>query len=252
MPTKGFLTRIRDAVVRWRSGLSAAAMIVLYQAGTRIGIPGVDGKVVHDWIAGGHGALIAFYSFVTGGGTAHGTLLALGIGPYIAARFYLFIARSFSDRLRVATNGEGGTRAIRAMTLGIAVAQAYGYLEFVSSISGAVTEPGPVFLFRTTMLLTGGALAASLLAEQLFKRPTDDHVEPADAAPNEDTRIERLTSTQDAAMIAACPAVSSQRTLLPSPLSMPSKSAQARSTAAVSSPRGASQRDASSASSPES
>jgi preprotein translocase subunit SecY len=108
---------------------------------------------------------------VAGGGTARAALLAVGVAPYIAARVYLFIGRSLSKTIRrAAATEDGETRAVRGLTLGIAALQASGYVAFVSQIPNAVVQPGVVFAVRTAMLLTGGALAATLLAEQLMKR----------------------------------------------------------------------------------
>lgn len=180
MTSVGFMSRVRETFTHWRSALSATAMLTLYELGSRIGVPGVDARVVHEWFTASHGPFLQLYNFIAGGGTSRGALLALGIVPYVAARIYLFIGRSFSPAIRRAMDDDGKrTRAISAITLGIAVVQAFGYVMFVSRIPNAVAQPGPLFVLRTTALLTGGALAACLLGEQLFRRNGDDADEAA-------------------------------------------------------------------------
>jgi hypothetical protein len=57
------------------------------------------------------------------------------------------------------------------MTAGIATIQSLGYVTLLMSIPNAVADPGPVFVIRSVLLLTGSAVVVSLLVEQLVRRP---------------------------------------------------------------------------------
>jgi preprotein translocase subunit SecY len=178
MASHRFTTRVRNAAARWRSVVSAAGIAVLCEIGARIGLPGLDGAAVQDFLKTGHAGFLWLYNFLAGGGTSRGALLALGIVPYVVARAYLATGRALSTTIRRATDDDATrTRAIRGMTLGIAMAQAAGYLAFVSRIPNAVTQPGAVFVIRSFVLLTGGAVTVALLAERMLTRAPDDDVE---------------------------------------------------------------------------
>lgn len=50
MANPGFLTRVRDIANRWSSVVAAVGIAAVCELGTRIGLPGVDGKAVQDFI----------------------------------------------------------------------------------------------------------------------------------------------------------------------------------------------------------
>jgi len=79
------------------------------------------------------------------------------------------------------------------MTTGLAAVQSVGYAKFLMSIPNAVADPGPLFVIRSVLLLTGSAVVVSLLAEQLVTRPTAPQPE-RDAEP--ETTFAPLGTTQ--------------------------------------------------------
>ena len=171
--------RIRDFTERWSGPLSVAGIAALCELGARIGLPGVDDKVVEHFISAGHGGLLALYNFLAGGGVSRAALLAVGVVPYLTARGWLWIGRSlFSDVRRATDNQRTNTWVIRGMTTGLAAVQSFGYVKFLMSIPDAVADPGPLSVIRSVLLLTGSAVVVSLLAEQLLKRPTARQPEP--------------------------------------------------------------------------
>ena len=178
MASPGLIARLRDTAARWRSALSAAGIAAVCEIGARIGIPGVDGEAVQHFINAGHSGLIWLYNFVAGGGTSRAALLALGVLPYLSARLYLGLGRSVSASVRLRTDDDHTkSRVLRIMTAGLAGVQAFGYATFLSTIPGAVANPGVGFLARTVLLLTASSIVAGLLLEQMTK-PADN----ADAA----------------------------------------------------------------------
>lgn len=190
MPSESFIKRVGAAAGRWRAVASTVGLAAICEIGARIGLPGVDGKVVQDFMNAGHGGMLWVYNLIAGGGTGRAALLALGVVPYIAARVYLWLGRSLSSSIRQRTGTEEAkTKAVRAMTLGIAVAQSAGYLNAVLNIPNAVTSPGVWFTVRSVAILTGGAVVASLLAEQILKGTYGDDVITTRGEPVVDTVV---------------------------------------------------------------
>jgi preprotein translocase subunit SecY len=167
------MSRVRDFPKRWRGTLSVATIAALCELGARIGLPGVDAKVVEQFLRGDHAGLIWLYNFLAGGGLSRAALLAVGVVPYLAARLWLWLGRSLSSDLRRATDDQRTrTRAERGLTAALAAVQSLGYVNLVTSIPNAVAAPGPIFVVRSVLLLTGSAVVAGLLAEQLSRRPS--------------------------------------------------------------------------------
>ena len=180
MRIHGLMARIRDVTERWSGTLSVAGIAALCELGARIGLPGVDVKVVEHFIKAGHGGLIALYNLLAGGGLSRAAVLAVGIVPYLTARIWLWIGRSLSADIRRATADQRTkTAVIRGMTTALAAVQSLGYVKFLMSIPNAVAEPGPLFVIRSVLLLTGSAVVVGLLAEQLISRPTTPQSESA-------------------------------------------------------------------------
>src|ERR1700761_7950088 len=100
MSDHSVLNRIRMTATRWRGTLAAASLAALCELGARMGLPGVDGKVVHDFVSAGPGGPIRLYDFLAGGGIARGALLALGVIPYVQARVYVWAARALFPSFR--------------------------------------------------------------------------------------------------------------------------------------------------------
>jgi preprotein translocase subunit SecY len=170
MSDHGFMTRLRNTASRWQSLLSAAGIAAVCEVGARVGIPGVAGEAVEQFVNAGHAGLIWVYNIVAGGGTSRAALLAVGVVPYLTARLYVWIGRSLSPSIRRHTHDEKSrSRVVRRLTVGLSVIQAFGYASFVSRIPGAVAHPGIGFLSRTVLLLTGSAIVAGLLADQMLK-----------------------------------------------------------------------------------
>jgi preprotein translocase subunit SecY len=170
MPSQSFIERVDAMVHRWRAVAATVGLAAICEIGVRVGLPGVDGKVVQDFLGAGHGGMLWLYNLIAGGGTLRAALLAVGVVPYVSARLYVWLGRSISPAIRARTaDATTKARIIRGVTAGIAAVQAYGYIQMVSSIPSAVVNPGVWFTVRSVAILTGGAIVASLLAEQILK-----------------------------------------------------------------------------------
>jgi preprotein translocase subunit SecY len=156
--------------------------------GARIGLPGVDGRIVRDFFSRHPGGLLRLYDLLVGGAISRAAILALGVMPYLSALCYMAIAKSLSPKSRTFTNDAGGAQSAnrwtRRLAVGLAMVQGYGYAKFVESIPGAVAHPGAGFVARTVIILTGATLLVIAFGEQIGAASHDhspEQDEPSDA-----------------------------------------------------------------------
>lgn len=174
--------RLRSWATRRRTAVAVVANVVLCEVGARVGLPGVDGGRVRDFIHALPGGLLGLYDVAVGGAISRAALLALRAVPYFQARLYLWLARGAFPRLRRATEDSATRRSVvRLTTAGLAVVQSFGFARFLEHVPGAVDVPGVAFVGRTMLLLTGGAMAVGWLAELTVGRWDTS---TADAAPD--------------------------------------------------------------------
>jgi preprotein translocase subunit SecY len=166
------LDSMRGIPERWRKTGFVLAGLLLCEIGARIAAPGLVGRVLGDnFRRSGRGGLLWLYDRLVGGALSRGAVLALGILPYISARIFVRIARAVIPAVgEMWTHDAGRTslkRWTRALTVGLALVQSYGFARFALSIPGAVANPGAGFVAQTMLVLTGGAIVAMGLGEQI-------------------------------------------------------------------------------------
>ena len=91
------------------------------------------------------------------------SIFALWILPYLSAAILIQLLSMVSSKLSaLARSGEAGRRKIRRYTIGLAIGltafHAYGLASSLQGIPSLVNEPGELFLFSTTVTLTGGMI----------------------------------------------------------------------------------------------
>src|SRR3954449_220872 len=111
-----------------------ALMLALYRLGSYIPVPGVNTKAL-DQIQSNYssGNILGFLNLFTGGGLSRIAIFALGIMPYITASIILQLLTVVSPALeKLQKEGEVGqariTQYTRYLTVGLAAAQAIGYV----------------------------------------------------------------------------------------------------------------------------
>jgi len=109
---------------------------------------------------------------VTGGSLHRLAIFALNITPYITAAITVQLATIVWGRLRaLQKQGERGRQAIRKITFCLttllAAFQAYGVALGIEGVRGLVANTGGLFVFSTTVTLTGGTLVLAWLSEQI-------------------------------------------------------------------------------------
>src|ERR671935_3033410 len=116
-----------------------AALLALYRLGSHIPVPGIDPNAVDDIknnFAGSN--IFGFLNLFSGGGLSRIAIFALGIMPYITASIILQLLTVVSPALeKLQKEGEVGqariTQYTRYLTVGLAAAQAVGYVVLFRS-----------------------------------------------------------------------------------------------------------------------
>jgi preprotein translocase subunit SecY len=158
-----------------------AALLALYRLGAFIPVPGVDVEAVKAIQSNyANGGILNFLNVFTGGGLSRIALFALGIMPYITASIILQLLTVVSPSLeKLSKEGEVGqariTQYTRYLTVGLASAQAVGYVFlFRSQGSSAGTPVIPNFTVGTVVLvvvcLTAGCVLLMWMGELITQR----------------------------------------------------------------------------------
>ncbi len=162
----------------WKWVRRAAAFATACYVGLQIRIPGIrpEGLGEAIWTAN-DSALLKFFDAITGHGLTRGSILALSITPFLAARLYVWLGKKAFPQLAALEETQGGRaqlkRWTRLLNLSIALAQSYGYARFLQGIPNVVVTPGPVFIIGTMALLTTGAVVMMHLSERITATEDD-------------------------------------------------------------------------------
>jgi preprotein translocase subunit SecY len=157
--------------------LFTAAMLLAYRVGSYIPSPGVDVNALQSFqnqFDGGN--ILGFLNLFSGGSLSRLSLFALGIMPYITASIILQLLTVVSPNLEaLAREGEVGQQKItqytRYLTVGLAAAQAIGYVALFKSQSNSVItndKLGNLLLLATC--LTAGTILLMWFGELITQR----------------------------------------------------------------------------------
>jgi preprotein translocase subunit SecY len=150
-------------------------ILLIYRTGAHITVPGLDVNILQETFGALQNTFFGIYDMFVGGGLSRATILALGIMPYISASImFQLLAAVFPTIEKLQKEGEDGRKKLtqwtRYTTVGLSLAQGYGYSAFLQSIPGAVADPGLLFTFTTVVTLTVGAVFVMWLGEQITDR----------------------------------------------------------------------------------
>ena len=158
-----------------------ALLLALYRLGSHIPVPGVNSNAVEQVQEQfGGGGVLNFLNVFSGGGLSRIALFALGIMPYITASIILQLLTVVVPSLeKLQKEGEVGQQRItqytRYLTVGLAFAQAIGYVFLFRSFSSNAGQPlidpfnaGTVFLI--VLSLTAGTVLLMWMGELITQR----------------------------------------------------------------------------------
>jgi preprotein translocase subunit SecY len=161
--------------------LFTAAMLAVYRFGAHVPVPGINTSAVESVQEqfGGGGVLNLLNTF-SGGGLSRIALFALGIMPYITASIILQLLQVVIPSLEKLKNeGEVGQQRItqytRYLTVGLAFAQAIGYVFLFKSFSSQAGQPliknfDAPHVFLIVLCLTAGCILVMWLGELITQR----------------------------------------------------------------------------------
>jgi preprotein translocase subunit SecY len=145
--------------------------LLIYRLGSTIPVPGIDLAAWSQFLRSQSGdGLRSLMLFSSGVHTL--AIFSLNLTPYISAAVVLQLATIVSSRVRaLRSQGERGRAITEKITLCLTVLfasfQAYGVALAIEGVKGFVADPGPVFVFSTTITLTGGTLLLAWLSQQI-------------------------------------------------------------------------------------
>lgn len=149
-------------------------IIILYRLGSAIPVPYFNIQATEAQLSIFSGNILEFLSILSGGALAQGTLLALGVSPYITASIVMQLLTVAFPKLigERAKNGAEGKKFInfwtRIVTIILAIITAIGY-AFLLSNNGLLIVSEPTF-FHYLILVTcycAGAAIVMWLAEKI-------------------------------------------------------------------------------------
>jgi preprotein translocase subunit SecY len=161
--------------------LFTAAMLAVYRFGAHVPVPGINTSAVESVQEqfGGGGVLNLLNTF-SGGGLSRIALFALGIMPYITASIILQLLQVVIPSLeKLKEEGEVGQQRItqytRYLTVGLAFAQAIGYVFLFRSFSSQAGTPlidnfDAPHVFLIVVCLTAGCILVMWLGELITQR----------------------------------------------------------------------------------
>src|SRR6476620_1236360 len=158
-----------------------AALLALYRLGSFIPVPGVNTEAL-DQISNNYssGNILGFLNLFSGGGLSRIAIFALGIMPYITASIILQLLTVVSPALeKLQKEGEVGqariTQYTRYLTVGLAAAQAVGYVFLFRSQGSSAGQPvfdncsiGTGIL--VVLCLTAGSVVVMWMGELITQR----------------------------------------------------------------------------------
>jgi len=157
-------------------------MLVVYRIGSFISLPGIDSSKLSGLASQTSGNVLSLINTFAGGAFARGSILALGIMPYISASIFMqLFSIAIPSFQRLQKEGEEGRRKInqytRLLTIAFTGVQAIGYLKNITSTAGNneallfFTRPDIMsegqFMVINVMLLVAGTMFAMWLGEKI-------------------------------------------------------------------------------------
>ena len=172
----GDLARLGDLRRRLLFVLGA---LVVFRIGAHIPVPGIDSAVLAQLFEQQRGTILDMFNMFSGGALERFTVFALGIMPYISASIIMQLMTVVVPSLeQLKKEGEAGRRKItqytRYGTVALATFQAIGVAIALQGqhFGGqpVVPNPGPGFIFTTTVTLVTGTMFLMWLGEQVTER----------------------------------------------------------------------------------
>lgn len=151
-------------------------LILLFRLGSWIPVPGINVDAFKTQVEGA--TFLQLLSAISGGALANGSLLALGVSPYINSSIIIqLLTMAIPSLERLSKQGEEGRKKIAKITkwaaLFLAIAQAVGIVVAFSAQSGlkpeifGVNTPTWIIGACVVIIMTAGAMFTYWLGEKI-------------------------------------------------------------------------------------
>jgi preprotein translocase subunit SecY len=161
--------------------LFTALLLALYRLGAYIPVPGVSTEAVKQLEENYNGSnVLGLLNLFSGGALSQLAIFALGIMPYITASIILQLLQVVSPALeKLSKEGEVGqariTQYTRYLTVGLAAAQAVGYVFLFKSQGSRAGSPvfetfAPGTVVLVVLCLTAGCVLLMWMGELITQR----------------------------------------------------------------------------------
>ncbi|MEK7651258.1 MAG: preprotein translocase subunit SecY [Patescibacteria group bacterium] len=133
-----------------------------------IPIPGIDVLKLQEFL--GSNQLFSFLNIFSGGGLSNLSVMMLGVGPYITATIIMQLLTIVFPNLKKAYYEEGAAgqakfnRISRYLTVPLAILQAYGFLNLLTS-QGILDRLSFVNFFGNVIVVTAGSIFLMWIGE---------------------------------------------------------------------------------------
>ena len=150
-------------------------LLAVYRLGTFVVLPGIDSGMLQASFgnAGAGGNLLDLFNTFLGGAFARGSILALGIMPYISASIVVQLLGAVLPSIqKLRTEGESGQKKLnqitRYLTVAITLGQAASYVVYLrGQYPEAVTGGSSFFWLTSVAILTAGTMFLVWLGERI-------------------------------------------------------------------------------------
>ncbi|WNJ16537.1 preprotein translocase subunit SecY [Pontibacter sp. G13] len=150
-------------------------LLAVYRLGTFITLPGVDPVALQGSFgsSGAGGNLLDLFNTFLGGAFARGSILALGIMPYISASIVVQLLGAVLPAIqKLRLEGESGQRKLnqitRYLTVIITLVQAVSYMTYLTSQEAGLALTQQWYLYMVSVcILTAGTMFLVWLGERI-------------------------------------------------------------------------------------
>jgi len=152
-------------------------LVLIYRAGCFVTIPGINPNSPALQHSDNSSGILGLLNMFVGGAFSRASIFALGVMPYISASIFMQLAAIIIPEVTKMQREDSGRRKInqitRYITVGVAAAQAFGYVTYIrSKFQGALVPEFTPFLFliSTIIVLSAGTLFVMWMGEKITDR----------------------------------------------------------------------------------
>ncbi|RMG30016.1 MAG: preprotein translocase subunit SecY, partial [Bacteroidetes bacterium] len=148
-------------------------LLAVYRLGSFIILPGIDSGILEqEFSAGSSGGLLDLFNTFLGGAFARGSILALGIMPYISASIVVQLLGAVVPSIqKLKKEGESGQKKMnqmtRYLTVAITLGQSATYVVYLQNQYPNAVTVNVLFWIICVVILTAGTMFLVWLGERI-------------------------------------------------------------------------------------